>query len=85
MHQLTEQQCKKMLFNLGLKLGVSPNLISTRLLSKEDKQDMLNGLVPVDVLEIFIKIWMKEGMPDTVNGKDEPYKPLTGRRYSGYR
>jgi hypothetical protein len=80
----TEQECKHMLFNIGLKLGVSPNLISTRLLTKLDKEDMLNGLLPLDALETGVKIWMKEGMPDTANGKNEPYRPLTGKRYSGY-
>lgn len=72
---LTKEQCQKKLFNLGIKLGVSPKLISTRLLSKEDKEDMLNGLLSDDALECHVKVWKDAGMPDYANGLTEPYKP----------
>lgn len=67
--KLTKEQCKKKLFNVGVKFGVSPALISTRLLSSEDKEDMLNGLISDDVLELFVKVWKENGMPDNVNLK----------------
>lgn len=73
---LTAEQCKKKLFNIGIKLGVSPRLIATRLLSDEDKNDMLNGLVPDDTLETSVKCWMYAKMPDYANGLEAPYKPL---------
>ena len=76
---LTAEQCKKILFNIGIKLGVSPRLISTRLLSREDKDDMLNGLLPIEALETHVKVWMDNGMPDYANGKTEPYKPSGGK------
>jgi len=38
----TPDECKKILFTVGIKLGVSPKLISTRLLNDLDKSDM-NG------------------------------------------
>lgn len=53
---------------------VKAELISTRLLSDEDKQDMLNGLVPVDVLLLHVKVWIQNGMPDYAHGKFEPYR-----------
>ena len=67
-------ECKRKLFNLGIKYGIAPRLISERLLSKEDKQDMLNGLVPADALETAVRCWMAAGMPDNANGLDDPYK-----------
>jgi hypothetical protein len=75
----TQQECKKILFNLGLKLGVSPRLIATRLLSDEDKEDMVNGLIPLDALETHVKVWMDNKMPDYVNGLSDAYVPLKGK------
>ena len=64
---LTKEQCQKKIFNVAVKLGVSPKLISTRLLSEVDKTDMLNGLIDEDSLETAVKAWMNAGMPDYVN------------------
>ncbi len=55
-------------------LCVKAELISTRLLSESDKQDMLLGLVPVESLITGVKIWMENGMPDYANGNTTPYK-----------
>lgn len=55
-------------------------LISTRLLSKQDKDDMLNGLVPVETLMTAVKCWMKAGMPDYANGNTDPYKAPEPKR-----
>lgn len=60
----TKEQCRKILFNLGIKFGVSPKLISERLLSTEDKEDMLNRLVPINALESYVAVWKENGMPD---------------------
>lgn len=84
---LTQEHCKKILFNLGIQLGVSPRLISTRLLSDDDKQDMINSLISQDELETAVKVWMNNNMPDYANGKLEPYMALYDdkvRRYRGY-
>lgn len=82
---LTIEECQKKLFNLGIKLGVSPKLIATSLLSKEDKQDMLNGLLPDEALECHVKCWMDAGMPNYANGLTEPYKPSNGFPMQRYR
>jgi hypothetical protein len=73
---LTNKDCKRILFKIGIEPGVIPKLISNRLLSKEDKQDMLNGYLSVDSLVTHVKIWAHNKMPDYVNGKLAPYKPL---------
>ena len=67
--ELTKEDCKRMLSRIGLKLGVSPTLISTILLSEEDKQDMLNGLISEDRLELFVSVWKSTGMQNMINLK----------------
>jgi hypothetical protein len=70
----TKQECQKIIFNLGIKCGVSPKLIATRLLSEDDKQDMLRGDLPIEALECAVRLWMDAGMPDYANGLTEPMK-----------
>lgn len=83
--ELTTEECKSVLFKIGIKLGVSPKLISTRLLSQDDKKDMLQGLLPIDILTIAVQAWMKNKMPDYANGKFEPYKEKTNLPMQRYR
>lgn len=68
--------CKKMLFKAAIKHGVAPKLISERLLSKEDKEDMLNGLVSFETLDAFVKVWKESGMCNYADG--------TGTWYSDF-
>ncbi len=75
----TKEQCQRILFKIGINLGVSPKLISTRLLSSEDKEDMLSGVLVLDALELAVKAWRDAGMPEYANGKFEPYKPFLGK------
>ena len=72
---LKKEQCQKKIFQIAIKFGVSPTLISMRLLSKQDKHDMLSELVPDETLEAAVKCWMEAGMPDYANGKNDRYTP----------
>jgi hypothetical protein len=63
-----------MLFRIGIKLGVSPNLISNRLLSLDDKNDMLSGELKDHELELHVQVWKDAGMPDYKNGTGGLYK-----------
>ncbi len=68
-------------------LCVKVELISTRLLSDDDKKDMRKGLLPVESLITHVKVWIENGMPDYANGQKEPYKAQTAkpmRMYAGY-
>jgi hypothetical protein len=65
---LTKEDCKRILFKVGLKFGVSPKLISERLLDAQDKCDMLNGKVPIECLEVATQTWMDAGQPDYAHG-----------------
>lgn len=69
---LTTDECKRILFKVGLKLGVSPKLISERLLSDQDKCDMLSGEISIVELEASTEVWRDNGMPDYANGKTIP-------------
>jgi hypothetical protein len=69
---LTKQECQKILFKIGIELGVSPKLIATRLLSEDDKQDMMNGDLSTEALICHVNVWKENGMPDYANGKTYP-------------
>lgn len=62
---LSTEQCKKILFNLGIEFGVSPALISTRMLSDQDKCDMLNGDLTIDDLRASVEASKASGMFET--------------------
>lgn len=59
---LTTDECKRIIFNLGIKFGVSPKLIATRMLTPQDKCDMLNGDLTVPQLEILVQSGKLNGM-----------------------
>ena len=58
---MTKDQCKSIIFKLATKYGVSPKLIATHLLSEEDKQDMQEGLIPLESLDKHVKVWVEQG------------------------
>ena len=66
---LTTEECKRVLFKVGLKFGVSPKLISERLLDAQDKCDMLNGEIPVEMLEVAVLAWKDAGQPEYSTGQ----------------
>lgn len=68
----TEKECKGMIFQCGLKHGVSPKLIAIRLLSEEDKHDMLLGAVNFETLCTAVGVWIVAGMPFYSSGSTEP-------------
>jgi hypothetical protein len=70
------EECKSLLFKLAIKHGVAPRLISERLLSKEDKNDMLEGLISFETLDCFVQVWKENGMCDYANGTMKPYEPV---------
>jgi hypothetical protein len=64
---MTEREAKSILFKIGVEFGVSPAKISTKLLSKEDKQDILNDLIPMETLKLAVRLWNDAGQLDYVN------------------
>jgi hypothetical protein len=83
MEKLTKKQCQSILFNLGIGLGVSPRLISMRLLDDRDKEDMMLGLIEIAALRAHTALWRDNGLPDYATGskvlykeENHPIKPL---------
>lgn len=70
--RLTDDACKEIIRGIALKHKIKPRLITTRLMSEEDKDDMRNGDVPASVLDLHVEVWIKEGMPDYAHGKTIP-------------
>ena len=69
----TKEECQRILSKLGFKIGISPRLVSLRLLSNQDKQEMLEGKFSEENLEQHIRLWIQNGMPDYAQGKTIPY------------
>ena len=54
---MTVRECKSWLFKMAIKHGVAPRFISEMLLSREDKEDMLAGLVEFETLDAHVGIF----------------------------
>lgn len=66
-------EAKKIIYKIGMKHGVSPKLISERLLSDLDKEDMLTGNLSIDALSNHTEVWKASQMPDYAHGKTHTY------------
>lgn len=60
----TERECKSIILKLAVKHGVSPKLISERLLSTHDKNDMIKGDLTYEILDISVYLWKDSGCCD---------------------
>ena len=69
---LTDEACKAIIRGIAKQFNIEPKLITTRLMSEEDKQDMREGNVPVPSLRLHVELWIKAGLPDYAHGKDIP-------------
>lgn len=52
--------------------SIRAELISTRLLSPDDKKDLMSGDLPLETFVTAVKVWKHNGMPDYANGHTEP-------------
>lgn len=82
---LSVEQCKELLTTIGKMLSVKAALISTRLLSRADKDDILTGKISIESLITAVEVWKKAGMPDYANAKLTPYVPKYELPMSRYR
>jgi hypothetical protein len=65
----TKYECQRMMSKIGFKLGVSPRLISERLLDDLDKSNMMAGEISIALLEDHTVAFMESGFPDYAHGK----------------
>ena len=70
----TDSECKKIISQIAWEVGVSPALISTRLLSDDDKNDIRAGLIDRGSLRVAVEVWIKNGMPNYSKGLDIPMR-----------
>lgn len=70
--KISDDACKNIIRRIALKHEIAPKLIVTRLMSEEDKDDMRNGDLPYDCLDLHVELWIKAGMPDVAHGFTEP-------------
>jgi hypothetical protein len=84
---LSVEQCKELLVIVAKMMCVKAELISNRLLSIDDKKDMLNGNLSIETLVTAVKVWIENKMPDYANGNTEPYRHLNDKpmRMYGYK
>jgi hypothetical protein len=69
---LTDDACKAIIKGIAKKFDIEAKLITTRLMSEEDKQDMREGNLPVPSLRLHVELWIKAGLPDYAHGKTTP-------------
>lgn len=69
---LTDKACVAIIKQLAKELGMEARLITTRLISEDDKNDMRNGDLPRISLKLHIELWKKAGYPDYAHGKSIP-------------
>lgn len=79
---LTKEECQKIIFNLGIKFGVSPKLIATRMLNAQDKCDMLHGDLSIEALELAVESGKANGMFITDTPLKEGIKKGSNHRQS---
>lgn len=77
--KLDDNACKNVIRDLGRRLNVDPNLIVTRLMSEDDKDDMRNGELPINALKLHVELWIKAGLPDYAHGNNEPLTQVEGK------
>jgi len=71
----TKRECQTIVFNLSVKFGVPPREIMDKLLSDDDKKDMMEGTVDVATLESHMEVWVKNGKRDLVGRPIPENKP----------
>lgn len=69
---LTDSECKDIIRRLAKRHDVEARLVTTRLMSEEDKQDMREGNLSAKALDCHIKVWKENGMCDYAHGKTIP-------------
>ena len=70
--QLSDNACKAIIKGIAKQFKIEAKLITTRLMSEEDKQDMRDGNLPLESLRCHVKVWIEAGLPDYAHGKTVP-------------
>lgn len=60
---LSDELCIKIIKRVAARHKIAPRLITTRLMDDDDKDSMRRGEISEDVLDLFVRLWIKKGMP----------------------
>lgn len=70
--KLSDTACKALIIRVAKEFNVEAKLITSRLMSEDDKNDMRNGDLPLDALKCHVKVWIENGLCDYAHGKTVP-------------
>lgn len=70
--RISDDACKNIIRGIAAKHNINPRLITTRLMSEDDKNDMRRGELPIESLDLHVELWITSGMPDYAHGKTIP-------------
>ncbi|CAB4127159.1 hypothetical protein UFOVP260_18 [uncultured Caudovirales phage] len=86
--KLSDDACKNIIRKIALKHKIELRLITTRLMSEEDKDDMRRGELPIEALNLHVEVWIKTGFPDYSHGLTQPMEnppvPVKAQRGEPY-
>ena len=74
---MTDDECKKIIIRIAKRLSVRASLITTLMLSEDDKNDMRAGELAVDSLEAHIQAWILGGIPSLIERRSLENEPKT--------
>lgn len=70
----TKKECQKILFDLGIRLGLSPRLMSDHLLDDNDKIDMMSGVLSIEALQSSIELFKLHTLPALLQEQEDKLK-----------
>jgi hypothetical protein len=62
--KVTDIACKAIIKDIAAKFTIDPILITTKLMSEDDKNDLRSGELSPKILELHVKAWIALGMPN---------------------
>jgi len=72
--RISNKICINQIKKIAEKYKINPRLITTRLMSEDDKADMRQGNLPKSILDLHVQVWIKKGMPNYREGSTIPMK-----------
>jgi hypothetical protein len=71
---INDKACKALIRRMAEQFNIDPRLITTRLMSEDDKNDMRYNNLPYESLKMHIQVWIDKCMPDYVRKELEGTK-----------
>lgn len=65
--RLTNTLCINIIKRVAAKHKIAPRLITTQLMDEDDKESMRTGEITEPILDLFVKLWIANGLPPQRN------------------